>query len=244
MTKFFAYIKNMALKRLRYGSKKVFRKKARSTPRLRTRPARHPLQRTTLGTTFGFPKMLKFKHKYASQIDLSPGASMSHYLFRANGMYDPDYTGTGHQPMYFDQMSALYNHYTVIGSKIKYTVVPAGTTVQVPYKVITWINDDAATVGNIDALAENKFAKQRICGGGINPTKVVVTNTWSAKKFFGGSIMANDQLQGSNGADPTEVSYFQLTIRSIDGVSTVNVHVIVEIEYVAVWKELKELSTS
>jgi hypothetical protein len=33
--------------------------------------------------------------------------------FRTTAVYDPDYTGTGHQPYGFDQHSRLYNHYIV-----------------------------------------------------------------------------------------------------------------------------------
>lgn len=234
----------MALKRRRYGTKKVTKKRARYTPRIRTRSAAGRLQRTSLGTAIGFPKMLKFKHRYSTQNTLSDAGAVVHHAFRANGMYDPDYTATGHQPMYFDQLSALYDHYTVIGSKIKYTIVPVGTTVQVPYKIITWINDDTTTTGTVDALCENKFAKVRVCAGGVNPSKIVVTNTWSAKKFFGGSILGNDELKGTGSADPVEQSFFQISLRSLDGVSAVSVHFIVDIEYVAVWRELKEIAIS
>jgi hypothetical protein len=36
-------------------------------------------------------------------------------VFRVNGLYDPDQTGTGAQPVYFDQWMALYNRYRVLG---------------------------------------------------------------------------------------------------------------------------------
>jgi len=43
--------------------------------------------------------------------------------FRANSCYDPDYTATGHQPMYFDNFALFYNRYRVLASKITVTVV-------------------------------------------------------------------------------------------------------------------------
>lgn len=33
--------------------------------------------------------------------------------YRLNGMFDPDFSGTGIQPLYYDQMSALYSKYRV-----------------------------------------------------------------------------------------------------------------------------------
>lgn len=39
---------------------------------------------------------------------------LTYHLFRANGIFDPDVTGTGHQPLYRDQVADLYTNYTVI----------------------------------------------------------------------------------------------------------------------------------
>lgn len=215
--------------------------------RLKTfkRPNRNRLPTFGMGKIVGFPKKFTFKHKYSEIITLQDtGAGAVNYQFSCNGMFDPNITGTGHQPMYFDQISAIYNHYTVIGSKIRYRIVPAGTAVQNPYKIVTWINDDTTTTGGTDSFSENKFASTRLCTGGVNPSQIVLTKKWSAKKFFGGSVLANDQLKGTAAANPAEQSYFQITFRTLDLASTVSVFVYVEIEYVAVWHELKELSSS
>jgi len=44
------------------------------------------------------------------QLTTTSGA-VSTYVFAANGLYDPNITGTGHQPMGFDQLLQFYNHY-------------------------------------------------------------------------------------------------------------------------------------
>ena len=46
---------------------------------------------------------------------------------------DPNHTGVGHQPLYFDQLMTIYNHYIVIGAKItvKFTAYPATIPVNV-----------------------------------------------------------------------------------------------------------------
>lgn len=56
-------------------------------------------------------------------VTLNPGAAggAASYVFAANGLYDPNISGAGHQPMGFDQLMALYNQYVVIGGYIKIT---------------------------------------------------------------------------------------------------------------------------
>lgn len=76
-------------------------------------------------TDFGFPDRLKTKLHYADVIQLSASAgSPGLWQFRMNSLYDPDYTGTGHQPQWFDQLSAVYQYYKVLGSKITCTFIP------------------------------------------------------------------------------------------------------------------------
>ena len=74
------------------------------------------------------PKQLYNRLKYAETINVPIGVGgTGNYLYSCNGMYDPNITGTGHQPMYFDQFTAMYDHYTVLKSMMKATVV-ANTT--------------------------------------------------------------------------------------------------------------------
>lgn len=197
---------------------------------------------TSLGRSLGFPRMLKFKHKYTENFTLTSSTTTAHYHFCANGMYDPNITGTGHQPMYFDQLSEIYNHYHVIGSQCKFTVVPVGTTAQVPYRVITWINDDTTNPGT-NALEEQKGAQTRLCQGGLNPDKLFFKQNWSAKRYFG-NVMANDSLKGTTSTNPSEISVFHIALRPLDEVTSVSVYVRVEITYIAIWNELKDAVAS
>lgn len=199
---------------------------------------------TTIGKTLGFPKLMKFKHRYCQLANLTDSGAVGSVAYSCNGMFQPPAAGGGHQPMYFDQVGAIYDHYCVVGSQITWTIVPGGTAVQNPYRIITWINDDTTTIGTVDALSENTFAQVRLCAGGVNPDKIILHQNWSAKKFFGGSVLANDELKGTISANPVEQSWFQIAFRTLDGSSTVSVYVQAEITYTAIWKELKELVIS
>lgn len=56
---------------------------------------------------------------YSDTITIDPAAgALGSHLFRLNSLYDPDFTGIGHQPRGFDQMMAFYQKYRVYGCKI------------------------------------------------------------------------------------------------------------------------------
>jgi hypothetical protein len=204
--------------------------------------------RTKVSIGLGFPKQMTMTHKYVETVQMNVGAAtgVGSYLFSCNGMYDPNVTSTGHQPMYFDQMSALYDHYVVIGSVCKVKFIP-GTAVasNTPMRLVGFINDNNtfASSSNINTLEEASLAK-KLTTSPNNNRPLSMTLKWSAKKFFGGSIMANTELQGTAAANPTEQSYFALAALAVDGVSPIDMYVEVEIKYIAVWKELIDIGGS
>jgi len=223
-----------------YRKRTTRRKTAKKTyRRKRTAPQR---QIVTMGN--GFPRMLKITHKYHDNYNLvaTSGITDSH-KFRCNGMYDPDYTGTGHQPIFFDQMTAIYNHYTVIASKITVTYTPSTATTQPSY-VGLYVDDDATTLtgADVDALIEQNPSKVKITSFDANSRTIV--QKWSAKKAFGGSVLNNSLLRGNAAGDPAEAQFFALYLRPLDNSSTVGIWCSVSIEYIAIWNELKTIAQS
>lgn len=77
----------------------------------------------------GFPNQYYRRLKYVDEIGLvsNTGAVVGN-TFRMNSLFDPDLTGTGHQPMYFDQLAAVYDRYFVYASTIKVTYTIEGPT--------------------------------------------------------------------------------------------------------------------
>ncbi len=156
--------------------------------------------------------------------------------FRANGMFDPEFALGGHQPLYFDQMSALYNHYHVVVSNIHVRVQAlSGSALANLY-----IDDDATPNGTGTTLRERPGAK----------TWLVAQDTidhgrkcfWSAQQTFGGNAIDNDELKGTGSNDPSEQSFFifQLT----NGVLDQEIKVYADIEFTVVWSELKSIGQS
>ena len=96
--------------------KKVYFKKGK----LRIKNKKRRRKALPLG---GFPDRHVARLKYCDFVTLNATASGSAvpliHHFRANSLYDPDQSSSGHQPRGFDELAAIYDHYCVIGSKIK-----------------------------------------------------------------------------------------------------------------------------
>jgi hypothetical protein len=199
------------------------------------------VQRTMVHLGEGFPKMIKCTHRYSETIRMTNTVgSLAIQRFLANGMYKPNYTSSGHQPMYTDQMQILYNKYHIIGSKIFVSFIHTGSGV--PTDCMVLLDDDTTSSSLVTTLMEQTNAKYKIMSYGNSAPKVI-TRSYSAKKTHGGSILANDNLQGNAtaGTDPIEQNYFTIITSPVDGISNNAVDIVVKIEYIAVWHDMKEV---
>lgn len=95
-----------------------------------------------------FPAMLKCKMRYTDIATLtSVSGSFATRVYRINSPYDPDKTGAGHQPRYYDTLlgasasTAPYNKYAIYKAKILVrassgtTSTSTGTVAVMPYVV-------------------------------------------------------------------------------------------------------------
>jgi len=207
-------------------------------------PKKMPLtkQMTTVKMGAGLPKKVVVTHKYNEYVQLyNVSGATQHYQFSCNGMYDPNLSATGHQPLYFDQFVALYNHYTVIGSKITWKIAQNNTS-QFTTKVALWVNDDTTTNPTYEALSEQAGSKELIIPAGSTDVYTRTMN-WSAKKAFGGAILGNSIFRGTATSNPSEICVFQISAYQ-PAASPIALDVDVTIEYIAVWTELKDIASS
>jgi len=72
----------------------------------------------------GFPETYRTTLVYNEGITLDPGAAgTAYYSFNANSLYDPNYSGTGHQPLYYDNLMAIYGRWRIRKCYITVTVL-------------------------------------------------------------------------------------------------------------------------
>lgn len=218
-------------------------KRVKQAPKASKPSTQYPLYRpvtVNMGKQ-AFPKQLRSTLRYADTFNLvSTTGAYAQYLFSANGLYDPNVSGVGHQPRAFDQLMAIYNHYTVVASRITVTLMPVldQTIVAVLFK-----DDDATTnVTNCIYAIERKGCSY-ISGNTSDLDTNIMRNMWTAKSVFAGDPLSRDEMQGNVGANPTEVTNYVIAQENLN-LETVSNRYLVTIDYDVVFYELKSFDPS
>lgn len=218
-----------------YGKRKTQRKR-----RKRYRRYKKP-------TPIGMPISRSCKLRYTEAVVLDVGVVgiISKYIFSANSLFDPNVSGTGHQPMTFDQISQFYNHYVVTGAKITVKAYSTEATSTVPNIVGIMLNDDESTPSAYNEVIEQRKARYTIC----NPSQATVTvsNTFSAKKFFNLSDVKDNvsRIGAPVTASPTDQAYFTLFALPFNSsTDTGAFNCVVTIDYIAQFSEPKDIPMS
>lgn len=186
-----------------------------------------------------FPTKMQARMRYAESITLdASGGLATSYLFRANSIFDPNFTGTGHQPYGHDTYQSIYNHYKVDRATI--TVTLNSSAVNTQYGVA--LTDDSSVAVDQDAIKEQKNSRFT-CIAGAPSSPQSVTLTYNDKVTFPfSSATDTGALFGTN---PTEQAFFQVwqapNVSAGDpGVIAVQITITY---WVSMW-ELKFLGTS
>lgn len=191
------------------------------------------------------PRMQKLRYVQDVQLTSTAGAP-GFYQFRANSLYDPDYTGTGHQPMRFDQMAAIYADYCVVGSKINVKHVGNGLT-NVAQKLVVYLNDTHLTsLLYVNDLIEQGRCKYICTNDNSAKHRDSVSLGFSAKKFFGVTNIKDNILHIGAPVDqnPTDQAIFIIANQPLDGSSTCSIWVTVTIDYLVWFSQPLKQSTS
>jgi len=203
------------------------------------------------------PNRKNFVFKYADSINnvaISSNPIATH-TFRANSLFDPDFSETGHQPLGFDEIKDMYEEFHVIGSKIKVTFFEGSATTGVPLLLFVLpqasngLNANLQTASDIMeyAPARWKILRKGDIDGYARGYPKVITHQMSLPKFLGKRIgfLASDTDKCTATANPTEQVAWVVGIATMnDGIVAQNVDFAVELEYIAIGHEPKVLVRS
>lgn len=190
-----------------------------------------------------FPSRTTRKIRYSDSFSLSSTAGVvAGYVFSANGLYDPNITGTGHQPMGFDQLMLSYNHYAVTHATIS---VLFKSTASAFHSCAVRVAADAVIPTTPTTILEYGLLNtDTLEAKGVYGDVKRLSESVNIKKIQGVTNVVDDpSLRGDAASNPTEQTYFQIMIFDQSGGScTCSVEVV--IDFVAVFTEPRLLTAS
>jgi len=193
-----------------------------------------------------FPASITKTLRYSTNVTIGAASgAVSTWVFRANDLFDPDFTSTGHQPMGFDQLMLWYNHFCVVRCRIVVTFRNLGT---VTTAVAIRVDGDSTPLTVIDRIIEaGGLTMDTIEPKGVYGCNVTMEQTVDIAKLQGVSrsaITSDPSLQGSAAASPVEVSYFHLACWDSGALATTSILADVVLEQTAVFVEPRDIIES
>jgi len=168
-------------------------------------------------------------------------------IFRANGVFDSDFSGVGHQAMGFDQWANFYNHICVLKSTIKITFISAdaGAPGQqiVSIKVMDDSTADATPYTTVLEHSKIKFAVTGSMYG--NGGKTNLSHSYNSAQFFDCDVRDREDLKSLFTTNPAEQAYYHVTRQGCNNSTAPGVlSCIIQIKYTVLLTERKILPQS
>lgn len=185
--------------------------------------------------------------RYAQRVTLTmTSGALQDNVFAGNGLYDPDITGSGHQPTGFDQLMALYTRYCVIKSKCTVKLSCVGTTAPTQNAWAVLVPEtNVSTAASIEEALAMPFAKS--LDFNINYVGSELTQELTTSKFMGivqRNLDDEDVYQGTSGANPSRLWYWSVYCMPVDASSSMTLYALVELTYTAIFSMTADLNTS
>ncbi len=197
---------------------------SRSTTQKRKQKPRKSSPRTSSQQQYGrfrspatvVPNEIVVRLKYVDQFTLNATtASTDNYLFRANSLYDPNYTGAGHQPFGYDQWTLFYSNWVVERATAQFVTTPPNLSTATPQidnciLYLTKRRSDPSVYTDINTAIEDPFCvSHRMITGYQRPP--VLRCTIDNPSFLGVDrkvYLSSSEYSGGIGANPTVQTYF------------------------------------
>lgn len=227
--------------RRRYKRPKVIRKRKP----MRRFKRKIPIQRQLVA----FPDNKIVKMRYCTPFAIDTGGGYAEHVLRANSIFDPDFTGGGHQPLGHDEWAQFYNNYTVLGSKITVRAINPLTT---SGYALVWgvmvVSESSPSGTSYTTLIEQGKSKYRMMQG--EPTGNVpqsLSMNFSTKKWFNVQDVKDNvaTLGAAFGANPTNQGYYAVWYSAYDDAGNVPpMQFVATIDYIVQLHKPKELPAS
>lgn len=186
--------------------------------------------------------------RYCQEVSISGGSfgNATTIVFCVNGMYDPDITGIGHQPMGFDQLTGLYNRYCVYGCRYELELANTDQTEQRDVVVGTHVNLSSSTSTDAMLYLENPDTDFRILENIKSTKSTTKFNGYiDIGKQYGRSkreITTEDDFWGETNSNPSNKVYLHIFAAGLNSTSPDTVIGVLRLTYY-VWFDQYNLAS-
>lgn len=148
----------------RYGKRKIARrsgKRSQLTTHLR------------MGGPIASALVMDMQYFHGTLLQEASAGTGAFNQYRLNSLFDPDLSGTGKQPLGFDQYSTLYGRYRVLKAKVEVTLINRTDSSIGNYVAVVWPSAQASITSDPESwpaqpLARYKLASTSNGGGAVN----------------------------------------------------------------------------
>lgn len=191
------------------------------------------------------PDRLRTKLRYTQLNSItSTSGAIVQQLFNGNSLFDPDRTGTGHQPQGFDQYMLLYQRYIVKGCAIR-VHVNCNTNAANYIFTVRPAADATDTSANITVEMEKPYARW-IMGSQQTPARKLKSyySTGKIEGATGQKVMIDNTFSGDGSSSPTSEWVWFISACNADQSTTTNFNIYTELIYYCEFYDRKTLTTS
>lgn len=180
-------------------------------------------------------------------LDPAPGGVPAHRVWRANSVFDPDFTLGGHQARGFDQYIAMYDRYTVTGATIK--VYADNNAEQSGMLCVAHVRNSSTLATKQSDIMEYgmKTVIPLMAANSGSGGSVLKTGTLHVDiaKFLGiRDLLDDDRCSGTDATNPAEAVDFHVSAFPINTGDANPVNIGVEIEYEVTFHQPKNPTES
>lgn len=193
----------------------------------------------------GAPDRLIVILKYAQSINFTGAANPSAQIFAANSAFDPDFSGVGHQPSFYDKYTAYYGRYFVRRFKFEFELMNNSSSVPVLFACI--YSDVNIGANTVEELIESKYSKWGMLSvnSGGQASKHVDLPWETSMKIMGQPYTeADDNMYAAVGASPADLCYAIIRCQSVDGTTSMTATARCTLYQELVFKDLLPQSSS
>lgn len=216
--------------------------------------------RARLGKNMGmisipFPRKTFTTLTYTDNRLLQQGAAgtVANYQYCINDIFDPNFTGAGGQPKYFDTLlgatggSAPYRLFKVHAAKIKATFYSyTGSTVSdvMAYVGVQSSSTTSEAPQDMEDILTQEYVSHRPQGQTQNSRPITITKFCKVKRLFGFTNLDDLNFQGSNSASPSTRCLFNVGFLSVDSTAVGVMNLVVQIKYFVELSGLNQVADS